>query len=254
MNIKLSDLQKQVVKQEPQKFTSVRDLNQFKLNEIHEYTKTPKNPEGFSYEGVIRMTAAKFTCWCVEFDDIYNELISFFLGVIKKYSDNGPMSDGWDNFTYGLDDPIKFTFKIIKNKAIDIYRKSKQEYDAKLQLFEEVDYEDESSSIGIPEEEGYLAILQQEFRDQYPVMSRPWIYITLKFAAAGIIPESELSKYGLYLPKHQATTGPKTDIRDVDIITQMGFKGTKPSSYYTLKSEVKEELIRFFNGENLFDL
>lgn len=203
------------------------------------------------------MTAAKFTCWCLDFDEIYNELMVFFLNTVKKYSDTGEMSDGWDNYTYGLTNPVKFTFKIIKNKAIDIYRKARREWDSKLDLYEEMSYEEEAdlsynSGQGVPEVDGYLHILQEDFRKAYPVMSRPWIYVTLKFAAAGLIPESELAQYGLHLPKYNGvSTGPQTDIRDVDIIAQMGFKGTKPSSYYVMKSEIKEELLRYLEGQKL---
>lgn len=252
MKINLKNLEK-VINPE------LQDLNTQKLNEIHESTITEKNPKGFSYDDIIRMTAAKFTCWCVDFDDIYNELILFFLDIIKKYSDTGEMSDGWDNYNYGLNDPVKFTFKIIKNKAIDIYRKYRKEWDSKLDYFDELSYEGNdvdsvSSHIGLPEDDAYLNVLQLQFRDSYPVMSRPWIYVTLKFAAAGIIPESELIPYNLHIPHRSTSSGPQTDIRDVDIIAQMGFKGTKPSSYYAMKAEIKEELIRFLNGQSMFEL
>lgn len=240
MNIKLSELASIARKKE-------KDENTRRLYEKHQM----KDGKEFSYEDIIHMTAAKFACWCLEFDDLYSELTEFLLKRVREYG-------GWDDYADALKDPMPFTFKIIKNRAIDIYHRARRDWDRKAQLIEEsfeVDDKLPHSTIGTPEE-AYGRVLQSEFRDSYPVMSRPWIYVTLKLAAAGFIELSELEQYGLYIPNYGDQTNPGTqyDIKDADIIPQLGFKSTRPSSYYVMKSEIKEELLRFLDGQKMFEL
>lgn len=237
MRINLTELQEAVQAKK-------RDENTKKLFEKHILS----NGQEFSYEDIIRMTAAKYQCWCLEFDDIYSELYAFLLKRIDEYG-------SWEDYEESFTDPVAFTFKIIKNKAIDIYRKARRDWDKKAQLIEESFADSDSlphSSLGTPDE-AYGRILQTQFRDTYPVMSRPWIYVTLKLAAAGLIDRRELDQYGLYLPDYGSgtNTGIQFDIRDIDIIPQLGFKSTRPSSYYVLKVEIKEELQKFLEDQDI---
>lgn len=244
MKFKLTELEKVSKK-------AMQDENTKWLFKKHDVVKRGEVVDTITYEDIIRLTAVKYQSWCLEFDDLYSELSLFLLKRVSEYG-------GWADYEDSFDDPIEFTFKILRNKAIDIYRRARKLWDTKAQLIEEAFEDSDSlphSSLGTTEDM-YMGVLQKQFRDSYPVMSRPWIYVTLKLAAAGLIDESELAQYGLYLPDYGVgtNTGTQFDIRDIDIIPQMGFKSTRPSSYYSLKTEIKEELLRFLDGQSITSL
>ena len=202
------------------------------LEDARKSDRLLENYEMSKYDNILKGVAKKYgKTFCCDKDEIYSELC---LKILKLGRANG-----WENLNSNL------VAKIAYNRAVDIYRKNRREWDKNhtVSSIDEVDPNSINSSLYSKlgnTSEADISVLCSQILERYPRGSREEMYLIIKLVDNGVLPESVAVSRGIQLPEK---------VTNESIARLMGFKSKAPASFCGMIHNLRNELYEMIYKE-----